>query len=175
MAVLVAATYPHVLVTDLVCAYGSVVLSVVDVERRIVPRSILYPLAGLTVAVALAQSGVENDLERCVVGLVGALAAWLFFAFVRAVTRRGMGLGDVRLAAWLGFVVAFAGGDATRAILVSYVWLAGSVVASLVEIACCAATGRYHRRSVVPFAPALCAGALVAVTVGPSLAVSLRI
>jgi len=167
MAVVVAATYPHVLVTDLVCAYGSVMLSVVDVERRIIPRPTLYPLAVLTVVVALFQGGVE----RCVVGLVGALVAWLFFSVMRAVTRRGMGLGDVRLAAWLGFVVAFAGGSASGALVAGYAWLAGSVVASLVELSCYVATGRYHRRFVVPFAPALCAGALVAV----ALAVSLRI
>jgi len=171
MAVVVAATYPHVLVADLVCAYGSVVLSAVDVERRIIPRPTLYPLAVLTVVVALFQGGVE----RCVVGLVGALVAWLFFSVMRAVTRRGMGLGDVRLAAWLGFVVAFAGGSASGAFVAGYAWLAGSVVASLVELSCYVATGRYHRRFVVPFAPALCAGALVAVAVGHLLSVSLRI
>jgi prepilin signal peptidase PulO-like enzyme (type II secretory pathway) len=87
------------------------------------------------------------------------------------VTRRGIGLGDVRLAAWLGFVVAFAGGSASGALVAGYAWLAGSVVASLVELSCYVATGRYYRRFVVPFAPALCAGALVAIT----LSVSLRI
>lgn len=69
---------------------------------------------------------------------------------------RGLGLGDVKLAAVLGYLLGFAGWPAVLTGAVVPHLLAGPVALVLLL------TGRAGRRTAVPLGPALLAGALIA-------------
>jgi leader peptidase (prepilin peptidase) / N-methyltransferase len=138
----------------------SVTVSVTDLTHRLVPRHLVYGamalIAPLLVATA-AQAGSWHDLVGSVVA--GALAFALFF-LVWWFVPRGLGFGDVRLAGAIGFTVGY------LSLLHAYVaFLAGFVVGLLFGLAVIAATGS-GRRTRIPFAPSLAAGAVIAVLWG---------
>jgi len=82
-----------------------VAVSVTDIERRIIPNGIIVP----ALAVALV---VQTAREPSVEWVLGALAAGGFFLVLALVYPAGLGMGDVKLAAfmgaWLGWDVAIA-------------------------------------------------------------------
>ena len=75
-----------------------VVLSSIDIERRIVPNVLVLPAA---LIVLVAQTVVHPSVEW----LAGGLGASLFLLLAALAYPRGMGMGDVKLALLLGFMV----------------------------------------------------------------------
>jgi leader peptidase (prepilin peptidase)/N-methyltransferase len=141
-----------------------VTISVTDLTHRLVPRQLVYGgmvlVAPLLVATA-GQAGTWHDLVGSVVA--GALAFGLFFV-VWWFVPRGMGFGDVRLAGAIGFTVGY------LSLLHAYVaFLAGFVVGLLFGLAVIAVSGS-GRKTRIPFAPSLAAGAVIAVLWGGHLA-----
>ena len=92
------------LVNALGCAVV-VAVTVTDLERRIVPNRIVVP----ALAVALV---VQTARDPSVEWIVAAIAAGGFFLLLALVYPAGLGMGDVKLAAfmgaWLGWDVAVA-------------------------------------------------------------------
>ena len=79
------------------------VISVIDLEHRIIPNKIVYPalIAFPIYFVGARLAGAPVDLTRMAIGFLaygGAL-------FVIALVSRGMGMGDVKLAALIGIVL----------------------------------------------------------------------
>jgi leader peptidase (prepilin peptidase)/N-methyltransferase len=77
-------------------------IAVIDVRYRIIPNALMYPaLVAFPLYLVVAKvAGAPLDLARMLIGFAlfgGAL-------FVVAVVSRGMGMGDVKLAALLGAV-----------------------------------------------------------------------
>jgi leader peptidase (prepilin peptidase)/N-methyltransferase len=140
----------------LIAAFGCVVLvvvSVTDLERRIVPNRIVLPATAVAlVAQTIRDPSVEWTLAALAAG--GAL-------FVAAlVYPAGMGMGDVKLAAFLG---ALLGWDVIVAFFVAMVT---SLVPALVILA---RHGRAGRKMGIPFAPFLALGGVVALFAGDAL------
>jgi leader peptidase (prepilin peptidase)/N-methyltransferase len=131
-----------------------VVLSVVDMERRIIPNRIVLPAA----AVVLAARTVVHPSVVWIVAGVGAAAFLLAAAIARP---GGMGMGDVKLALLLGVAV---GRTVPLALLVA---LVTAVVPSLLLLA---RHGRAGRTLGIPFAPFLALGGIVALIAGAPLA-----
>ena len=130
-------------------------VTITDLERRIIPNKILAVAALLGVAVA-AVSDPGSLPERAA---AAAGAGGLFFLAALAYPR-GMGLGDVKLAATMGL---FLGRDVAPAILVAL--LAGS----LVGLAMMARSGASARKQAIPFGPFLAFGGLVGLLAGEQL------
>jgi len=132
-----------------------VAVTLTDLERRIIPNKIL--LVGALLAVTIAAVTDPGSLpER----LLAALAAGgLLFAAALAYPR-GMGLGDVKLAATMGL---FLGRDVGPAILVAL--LAGS----LVGLALIVRDGAAARKRAIPFGPFLALGGVVGLLAGGEL------
>ncbi len=129
-------------------------VAMIDLDHRVIPNMILAPaaVAALAIGIATRVSGVPEQL------IAGAAAGGFLFAFALAYPR-GMGMGDVKLAAVLGL---FLGRSVAVAILTGVV--AGLVVGSGVI----AKRGmRDGRRVAIPFGPFLALGAMVAIVVGP--------
>ena len=84
--------------------------------------------------------------------LGAAAVGGLIFQILRWGSRGGLGFGDVKLAAWLGF---YLGPRALPVALFTAAILGGLVAAVLLL------TGRRGRRDVIPFGPFLAAGGLV--------------
>jgi leader peptidase (prepilin peptidase) / N-methyltransferase len=132
-----------------------VAITVTDLERRLIPNKVL--LVAATLGVAIAAIGDPGSLpER---GIAAAGAGGLLFAAALAYPR-GMGMGDVKLAATMGL---FLGREVVPAILVAL--LAGSVFG----LAIIARHGAEARKRPIPFGPFLALGGLVGLFAGDSL------
>jgi leader peptidase (prepilin peptidase) / N-methyltransferase len=130
-------------------------VTLTDLERRIIPNRILAVGAVLAVAIA-AVSDPGSLPERAI---AAAAAGGLLFLAALAYPR-GMGLGDVKLAATMGL---FLGRDVAPAILVAL--LAGS----LVGLAMIAREGAGARKRAIPFGPFLALGGVVGLLAGGTL------
>jgi len=130
-------------------------ITLTDLERRIIPNKILAVAAVLGVAVA-AVTDPGSLPER----FAAAAAAGGLFFFAALAYPRGMGLGDVKLAATMGL---FLGRDVAPAILIAL--LAGS----LVGLAMIARSGAAARKQAIPFGPFLALGGLVGLLAGEPL------
>jgi leader peptidase (prepilin peptidase)/N-methyltransferase len=130
-------------------------VTLTDLEQRIIPNKIL--LVSALVGVSIAAATEPGDLpERAI---AAAAAGGLLFAAALAYPR-GMGLGDVKLAATMGI---FLGRNVAPAILVAL--LAGS----LVGLAMIVRDGASARKKAIPFGPFLALGGLVGLLAGDQL------
>jgi len=132
-----------------------VAVTLTDLERRIIPNKILIVAALLAVAIA-AVTDPGSLPER---GIAALAAGGLLFLAALAYPR-GMGLGDVKLAATMGL---FLGRDVAPAIFVAL--LAGS----LVGLAIIARHGAAARKRAIPFGPFLALGGVVGLLAGEEL------
>lgn len=130
-------------------------ITLTDLERRIIPNKIL--LAGVAAGLAIAAATDPASLpERAI---AAAAAGGLLLAAALAYPR-GMGLGDVKLAATMGL---FLGREVGPALLVAL--LAGS----LVGLAMIARHGAAARKQAIPFGPFLAFGGVVGLFAGEEL------
>ncbi len=132
-----------------------IAVTLTDLERRVIPNKIL--LVAAMVAVAIAAIGDPSSLpERAI---AAAAAGGILFAVALAYPR-GMGLGDVKLAATMGL---FLGRNVGPAIIVAL--LAGS----LVGLAMIARDGAAARKKAIPFGPFLALGGLAGLLAGDQM------
>ena len=131
-----------------------VAITVTDIERRIVPNRIVVPaLAVALVVQTLREPGFE--------WVVAALAAGGFFLLLALVYPAGLGMGDVKLAAFLG---AWLGWDVAVALF------AGSLLGALYALLILARRGAAEgRKTTLPYVPALAVGAVIALFFGEAL------
>ena len=155
---------PHLLATPfLVFVAMAVTVSVTDLTHRLVPRHLIYGALALIVPLLVAVSAVDHawyDLETAAVwGAVGFGLFFLIWFFV----PKGMGFGDVRLAGVIGLTLGYLG-----PVHVYLAFLFGFVLGLLFGLVFLVGspTGRKTR---IPFAPALAAGATIAILWGGTL------
>ncbi|HXW77382.1 MAG TPA: prepilin peptidase [Candidatus Eremiobacteraceae bacterium] len=144
---------PASLAVDGLCAVLVAVLFF-DLDHLLIPDSFSLPCAIFAFAFSLAQ-------HRALAGLESGVIAGGAFALVHLATRgRGMGFGDVKLAAAIGLGLPVASGIAL--IVVSFA--VGAIVALPVV-----AAGSRGRRDALPFGPFLVTAAYLLVF-APALA-----
>jgi leader peptidase (prepilin peptidase)/N-methyltransferase len=131
------------------------VVTLTDLEQRIIPNKVL--LVGALLCLAIA---VPTDPSEVPERLIAAAAAGGILFFVVFAYPAGMGLGDVKLAATMGL---FLGRAVAPAILIAL--LAGS----LVGLALIARHGAKARKMAIPFGPFLAFGGVVALLVGDQM------
>jgi leader peptidase (prepilin peptidase)/N-methyltransferase len=132
-----------------------VVVTLTDLERRIIPNKVL--LAGAILCLAIAAPTDPGGLLERAIAAAGAGA--LMFAVALAYPK-GMGLGDVKLVATMGL---FLGRAVAPALFVAL--LAGSVVG----LALIARYGSGARKMAIPFGPFLALGGVVGMLAGDAL------
>jgi leader peptidase (prepilin peptidase) / N-methyltransferase len=156
VAVILVKHSAHDILLGLLLIAIVVPIALIDLEHRIIPNRITLPaaLAALGIGLATKPSGVPEQL------IAGAAAGGFLLVFVLAYPR-GMGMGDVKLAAVLGLLL---GAAVAVALFVGV--LAGTLVGALVMARVGVAAGR---KTAVPFGPFLAFGAVVALLVGPAL------
>jgi leader peptidase (prepilin peptidase)/N-methyltransferase len=147
---------PADLVLGLVLVAFLVPLVLIDLDVRLLPNAITLPAA--VVAIALGSVlDPSGEVER----LLAGAAAGGFFLLAALAYPRGMGIGDVKLAAVLGL---FLGRAVAAALLVALV--AGVLVGVAIIARKGAAEGR---KTAVPFGPFLALGGVVALLAGDLL------
>jgi leader peptidase (prepilin peptidase) / N-methyltransferase len=114
----------------------------------------------LVAALAIIAAGPLAVLrpERIGTALTAAVLVLVAYGIVALLPRRGLGLGDVKLAAVLALILGFAGWPAVLLGLVVPHLINGPVALFLLL------TRRAGAQRGLPFGPALLAGALVAIT-----------
>ena len=130
-----------------------VAVTVTDLERRIVPNRIVVP----ALLVALV---VQTILDPSVEWIAASLAAGGFYLLAALIYPAGIGMGDVKFAAFLG---AWLGTSVIVALF------AASLLALLPALAIIVMRGKAGRKVGIPFAPFLAAGGLVALFFGESI------
>jgi leader peptidase (prepilin peptidase) / N-methyltransferase len=146
----------HDIALGLVLLGVLVPIALIDLEHRIIPNMITLPAAIAAIGIGLATrpSGVPEQL------IAGASAGGFLLVFA-LVYPRGMGMGDVKLAAVLGL---FLGRSVAVAVLV------GVLAGTLVGVAIMARIGVGDgRKTAVPFGPFLAFGGVVALLAGPAI------
>jgi leader peptidase (prepilin peptidase) / N-methyltransferase len=124
-----------------------VLLSAIDIERRILPNVILLPATGV-----LFVTQVLLFPERALEFVVSGLGAALFLLVLIAVYP-GMGMGDVKLALFLGIGLGSS---------VVFALVAGTLAAALFSVGLLLYHGAAARKMAIPFGPFLAFGAVLA-------------
>jgi leader peptidase (prepilin peptidase) / N-methyltransferase len=137
-----------------------VVVSTTDLSHGLIPRRLVYPglvaVSGLLVAVA----AVDGQWHRLATAAIGAAAAFAVLFAIWWLAPRGIGFGDVRLAALIGLATGWIG------LIAVYVAVVAAFILGLLGGVATTLLGGTGRRTRIPFAPALAAGAVVAVLWG---------
>jgi len=131
------------------------VVTLTDLEQRIIPNKVLLVGALLCLAIAVPTDPGEVPERLIAAAAAGGILFLVVFAY-----PAGMGLGDVKLAATMGL---FLGRAVAPAILIAL--LAGSIVG----LALIARHGSKARKMAIPFGPFLAFGGVVALLVGDEL------
>ncbi len=131
-------------------------VALIDLEHRIIPNKITLPAAVAAVAI-----GCALDLRGVPEQLIAGAGAGGFLLFFALAYPRGMGMGDVKLAAVLGL---FLGRSVAVAILSGV--LLGTVVGAVVMARVGVERGR---KTAVPFGPFLAIGGVIGLLAGPAI------
>jgi leader peptidase (prepilin peptidase)/N-methyltransferase len=146
---------PAQLVLGLAFVAMLVAITLTDLERRIIPNTVL--LAGAVVAVALVAATDPASLPERGIAAAAAGGGLLLIALAYP---RGMGMGDVKLAAVMGL---YLGAAVAPAILIAV--LAGT----LVGLAVMFSQESADRKLAVPFGPFMAMGGVIALLAGDQL------
>lgn len=155
---LVAATQDEAIrvVLGLLLVTALVPITLIDLDTRRIPNAITLP-AG----VAALAAGLALDIDFVPEQLIAAAAAFAFFFLAALLYPRGMGMGDVKLAAVLGLYLGRAVAPAIFIALIAGVVVGIVIIARLGQAA--------GRKTAVPFGPFLALGGIVAFFVGEDL------
>jgi leader peptidase (prepilin peptidase) / N-methyltransferase len=129
-----------------------VLLTAIDLDRRLIPNAIVLPA---TLVVLVAQIALFPD--RTLEWLLATVLAALFFFVPTLVYPMGMGMGDVKLAGLLG---AGLGRSVAGAIF-------GALIAgALFALVILTREGLGARRNAIPYGPFLALGGIVVLLIG---------
>lgn len=132
-----------------------IVIFFIDLEHQLVLNRVIYP--ALVVALLAIPFTPHHDAVKLLAG--GAIGFGLLF-LIALIYPAGMGMGDVKLAAFIGLIVGFP--EIFAALLISFV--AGGVIGGGLLL-----TGLKGRKDLIPFAPFLVMGGMVAMLYGQQL------
>lgn len=156
VAVVVVKHSPRDIALGLVLVAVLVPVALIDIDQRVIPNKITLPAAVVAIAIglALAPSKVPEQL------IAGAAAGGFLLVFAVAYPR-GMGMGDVKLAAVMGLFLG-----AAVAVAVFAGVLAGAIVGGAIMARVGVETGR---KTAVPFGPFLAFGGIVGLLAGSGI------
>jgi leader peptidase (prepilin peptidase)/N-methyltransferase len=143
------------LALDLAFCALLVIVTLTDLQRRVIPNVVLLP--GSLVAVAIVATTAAGGLGT---RAIAAVAAGGFLFLMAFACPRGMGMGDVKLAAVMGLYLGRAVGPAL---------LIGFAGGSLLGLVMIARHGSAARKQAVPFGPFLALGGVVALLCGDAV------
>jgi leader peptidase (prepilin peptidase)/N-methyltransferase len=144
--------------------WALVVLTVIDLEHKLLPNRIVYPTVVVGWVGLLAAALVDSDVSRLRSAGIGMVLFGGFLFVVAFVYPAGMGLGDVKLALALGAFLGYAGGAGLVPVGMFLSFVLGGVIGLLAM-----AITKQGRKMKIPFGPFLAAGTIAALAVGQRL------
>ncbi|MBH0008443.1 A24 family peptidase [Salinibacterium sp. SWN1162] len=141
----------------------SIALTLIDLDTQTLPNKIVLPsiLVGLAL-LAIASAGTGN-WSALLGAVLGSLALFIFYFIVAIVSPRGMGMGDVKLAAVVGLYLGWLGWG-TLAVGAFAAFLLGGLFAIALLV-----FKKAGRRSAIPFGPWMIAGAWIGIAFGAQM------
>ena len=144
----------------LLFAWTLLVVSVIDVDTRRIPNRLIYPLTPALLALMVGAAVLAGTPRRSVDVVIGGVAAFVVLLVIALIQPRGMGMGDVKLAGFIGVALGYLGiGMVVLGIFGGF--LVGGVVSIVLLV-----TRARGRRDMIPFGPYLAAGALATLLFG---------
>lgn len=144
------------LIYYLIIISGLIAIFFTDLKYRIIPDQILIVMliASLIFQLSISQTDLLNHL-------ISAFGFFLMFLFLVIITRgKGMGLGDVKFAFVIGFLVGF-----PKVIVAFYLaFLTGAALSLILILA-----GRKTMKSTIPFGPFLSGATVTSLYFGDRL------
>lgn len=139
-----------------------VAIAVIDWRTKKIPNRIVYPgvVASAACLVAVEIAGADLSLARAGIGFLVYGGGLLIVALI---APKGLGMGDVKLAAWIGLVIGSLG-LVQVAVAAGVGILLGGVAAIVALIA------GVGRKEGIPYGPFLAAGGILAILIGTRIA-----
>ena len=147
----------------LVLGAGLLALALVDAERMLLPKRIVYPTMFMVAALLVLASAATPFWRGLWVGALCGAVWLLIFLSLHLISPRSLGFGDVRLSPLLGLALGWLG-----------VWycLLGFIAANLIGLVVggiLIATKRASRSQPIPYGIYLAVGTELAIFAGPLL------
>lgn len=141
----------------------SIVLTLIDLDTKRLPNSIVLPSYPVGAVLLTLASWLTGDWAALLRAGIGMAAMYAFYFLLRLVRPGGMGGGDVKLAGVLGLYLGWVGWGALAvgafaAFLIGGIWGIALIIA-----------GRARRKTAIPFGPWMIFGAWVGVFAGNSI------
>lgn len=136
-----------------------IILMVIDLERGLILNRIVYPamVAALLISVFLSGLDIVPGIKYSAIGGgIGFGLALLVVVF----SRGGMGFGDVKMAALMGFTIGFP--------LIFFTLILSAIIGGIVAVALLL-TRKKKRKERVPFAPALSLATIITLLGGTGI------
>jgi leader peptidase (prepilin peptidase)/N-methyltransferase len=131
-------------------------VALIDLDHRIIPNKITIPAAVVAVIIGAATHAAGLPQQ-----LIGGAAAGGFLLFFALAYPKGMGMGDVKLAAVMGLFLGHS---------VAVALLAGVLAGTIYGVGVMSRTGVGEgRKTAVPFGPFLALGGVIAIFAGPAI------
>lgn len=141
-----------------------VVLTVIDLEHKLLPNRIVYPTFVAGWALLAVTAFVQGDPARLTGAAYGALIFGGFFTLVAFIYPAGMGGGDMKLAFVLGTFLGYVRSPGLVLLGMFLSFLIGGLGGVAVM-----AVGGGGRKTQIPFGPFLALGTVLALLVGEPL------
>jgi len=136
------------------------VIAVIDARTGRVPNRLTYPLTPALLGLLVLAALLNGEPARAGSALLGGVAAFAVLLVLALINPRGMGMGDVKLAAFIGVGLGYLGWSELLAGL-----LAGFLIGGIVALVLLATRLR-GRKDLIPFGPYLAGGAFLALFIG---------
>jgi leader peptidase (prepilin peptidase)/N-methyltransferase len=141
----------------------AVLLTVVDVQHKLLPNRVVLPSIGIGAALLAVAASGTGDWPALLRGVVAAAVLFVVFFVLVMLSPRSIGMGDAKLAALLGLYLGWLGGE-----IVLLGIAAGFVVQALLAVLLLA-TRRIGLKAELPFGPAMLVGAALVIGWSDSL------
>ena len=132
------------------------VIAVIDLDRQLILNWLVYPAAPIAVGLSLFAYKLDMvpDIEHAA---IGCAIGFVLFLLIALLSRGGMGLGDVKMAALMGIMLGYP--NVLVAVFVAII--AGGLTAIALL-----ATRKKGRKQAIPFGPFLAFGTMLALLWG---------
>lgn len=142
----------------------SVVLTLIDIDTQTLPNRIVLPSLIVGTVLLGAAAVVGSDSSALLRAVIGSASLFLFYFILAVAYPRGMGFGDVKLAAVVGLYLGFLGwGELVVGAFGAF--FVGGLFGLLLMV-----FRRATRKSSIPFGPWMLVGAWIGAIFGNSIA-----
>jgi leader peptidase (prepilin peptidase) / N-methyltransferase len=141
----------------------AVLLTIVDVQHKLLPNRVVLPSIGIGAALLTVAASGTGEWSALLRGVLAAASLFVVFFALVLISPRSIGMGDAKLAALLGLYLGWLGWE-----FVLLGIAAGFVVQALLAVVLLV-TRRIGLKGELPFGPAMLVGAALVIGWSDSL------